>query len=172
MVSELSELSRIESGEVSIKKEPIDIGGLVTRVVERLKPQADRSRLSLAVDIPSGIPKVLADKERVEQVLVNLLHNAIKFSHSGGRISCVAKIEGDDILVSVVDTGIGIPVDDLPRIFERFYKADKARAGGGTGLGLAIAKHIVEAHGGKIWAESSEGKGSKFTFTLPVATSP
>ena len=172
MVSELSELSRIESGEVSIKKEPIDIGALVTRVVERLKPQADRSRLSLAVDIPSGIPKVLADKERVEQVLVNLLHNAIKFSHSGGRISCVAKIEGDDILVSVVDTGIGIPVDDLPRIFERFYKADKARTGGGTGLGLAIAKHIVEAHGGKIWAESSEGKGSKFTFTLPVATSP
>jgi len=172
MVSELNELSRIESGEVSLKKELIDIGEVVALVVERLKPQADRAELSLAVDIPSGIPRALADKERVEQVLVNLLHNAIKFTHSGGRINCVAKIEGNDISVSVVDTGIGIPADDLPRIFERFYKADKARAGGGTGLGLAIAKHIVEAHGGKIWAESIEGKGSKFTFTLPVATSP
>ena len=172
MVSELGELSRIESGEVSLKKEPIDIGEVVALVLERLKPQADRAELSLAVDIPSGITRALADKERVEQVLVNLLHNAIKFTHSGGRINCVAKIEGDDILVSVVDTGIGIPADDLPRIFERFYKADKARTGGGTGLGLAIAKHIVEAHDGRIWAESIEGKGSTFTFTLPVATSP
>ena len=172
MVSELNELSRIESGEVSLKKELIDIGEVVALVVERLKPQADRAELSLAVDIPSGIPRALADKERVEQVLVNLLHNAIKFTHSGGRINCVAKIEGNDISVSVVDTGIGIPADDLPRIFERFYKADKARAGGGTGLGLAIAKHIVEAHGGKIWAESIEGKGSTFTFTLPIAVNP
>ena len=170
MVSELNELSRIESGEVSLKKELIDIGEVVALVVERLKPQADRAGLSLAVDIPLGFPRALSDKERVEQVLVNLLHNAIKFTHSGGRINCVAKIEGDDISVSVVDTGIGIPADDLPRVFERFYKADKARAGGGTGLGLAIAKHIVEAHGGKIWAESIEGKGSTFTFTLPTAT--
>jgi two-component system phosphate regulon sensor histidine kinase PhoR len=172
MVNELSELSSIESGDIYLKKEPIEIGGVITEVVERLKPQADRAGLSLAVNIPSDIPKVLADKERVEQVLVNLLHNATKFTHSGGRISCVAKLEGDNILVSVTDTGVGIPVDDLPRIFERFYKADKARAGGGTGLGLAIAKHIVEAHSGKIWAESIEGKGSTFTFTLPVATSP
>jgi two-component system phosphate regulon sensor histidine kinase PhoR len=171
MVSELSDLSRIESGEVSLKKEPIDIGEVVALVVERLKPQADRAGLSLAVDIPSGLPRALADKERVEQVLVNLLHNAVKFTHSGGRIICVAKIEGDNMLISVMDTGVGIPVDDLPRIFERFYKADKARAGGGTGLGLAIAKHIVESHSGKIWAESIEGKGSTFTFTLPIATS-
>jgi two-component system phosphate regulon sensor histidine kinase PhoR len=169
MVNELSELSRIESGEASLKKEPIDIGEVATRVVERLKPQADRAGISLAMDIPSGLPRALADKERVEQVLVNLLHNAIKFTHSGGRINCMAKIEGDNILVSVVDTGVGIPADDLPRIFERFYKADKARAGGGTGLGLAIAKHIVEAHGGQIWAESIEGKGSTFTFTLPTS---
>jgi two-component system phosphate regulon sensor histidine kinase PhoR len=172
MVSELSDLSRIESGEVSLKKEPIDIGEVVALVAERLKPQADRAGLSLAVDIPSGLPKALADKERVEQVLVNLLHNAIKFTHSGGRISCVAKIEGDNVLISVMDTGVGIPADDLPRIFERFYKADKARSGGGTGLGLAIAKHIVETHGGKIWAESIEGKGSTFTFTLPISTIP
>lgn len=172
MVNELSELSRIESGEDSLKAGPMDIGEVVMRVVERLEAQADRAGLSLALDVPSGLPKALADRESVEQVLVNLLHNAIKFTPSGGRINLAAKLEGDNILISVADTGVGIPADDLPRIFERFYKADKARAGGGTGLGLAIAKHIVEVHGGKIWAESIEGKGSTFTFTLPIATKP
>jgi two-component system phosphate regulon sensor histidine kinase PhoR len=114
----------------------------------------------------------MADEARVEQVLVNLIHNAIKFTPSGGRISISAKAKDNDILVSVADTGIGISPDDLPRIFERFYKADKSRSGGGTGLGLAIAKHIVEAHGGRIWAESTEGRGSIFNFTLPLAHKP
>ncbi|MBE9470118.1 MAG: PAS domain-containing sensor histidine kinase, partial [Chloroflexi bacterium] len=172
MLNELSELSRIESGEASVKTEPIDIGEVATRVVERLEAQADRAGLSVARHIPSELPKALADKEKVEQVLVSLLHNAIKFTPSGGGINLSAEVQGDNVLISVVDTGVGIPADDLPRIFERFYKADKARAGGGTGLGLAIAKHIVEAHGGKIWAESIEGKGSTFTFTLPIATTP
>jgi two-component system phosphate regulon sensor histidine kinase PhoR len=172
MVNELGELSRIESGEVSLEVAPIDIGEVVARAVGRLKAQADRAGLSLVVDIPSDLPEVLGDKERVEQVLVNLLHNAIKFTPSGGSISISAKIEGDDIQVSVADTGVGIPADDLPHIFERFYKADKARASGGTGLGLAIAKHVVEAHGSKIWAESIEGKGATFTFTLPTAAKP
>ena len=114
----------------------------------------------------------MADEARVEQVLVNLIHNAIKFTPSGGRISISAKAKNNDILASVADTGVGIPADDLPRIFERFYKADKSRSGGGTGLGLAIAKHIVEAHGGRIWAESVEGKGSTFNFTLPLEHKP
>jgi len=169
MVNELSELSRMESGEVSLKTTPADISEVVARAVERLRMQADRAQVSLVVDIPAELPRVLADKERVEQVLVNLLHNAIKFTPSHGTIDVSAKAEGDNMLVSIVDTGVGIPADDLPRIFERFFKADKARAGGGTGLGLAIAKHIVEAHGGRIWAESIEGKGSTFTFTMPVS---
>jgi len=172
MVNELSDLSRIESGEVSLSMEPIDVGELATRVLERLKAQADRAGLSLVVDIPQALPEAVADKERTEQVLVNLLHNAIKFTPSGGKISLSAETKGGNILVSVADTGVGISADDLPRIFERFYKADKARAGGGTGLGLAIAKHIVEAQGGKIWAESTEGKGSTFVFTLPIASNP
>jgi len=172
MVNELSDLSRIESGEVSLNMEPIDVGELATRVVERLKAQADRAGLSLVVDIPQALPEALADKERTEQVLVNLLHNAVKFTSLGGKISLSAETKGGNILVSVADTGVGISADDLPRIFERFYKADKARAGGGTGLGLAIAKHIVEAQGGKIWAESTEGKGSTFVFTLPIASNP
>ena len=172
MVNELGELSRIESGEGSLNVRPTDIGEIAMQAIERLKAQADRVGLNLVLNIPQGLPEILADRERVEQVLVNLLHNAIKFTPSGGRISISAKIEDDNALISVVDNGVGIPADDLPRIFERFYKADKARAGGGTGLGLAIARHIVEAHGGNIWAESTEGKGSTFTFTLPIATTP
>ena len=169
MINELSELSRIESGETPLRLEPIDAGEMLAVVVERLKAQADRAGLSLAIDVPSGLPKMQADKEQVEQVIVNLLHNAIKFTPPGGDIALSAKAEGDNILISVTDTGVGIPTDDLPRIFERFYKADKARAGGGTGLGLAIAKHIIESHDGKIWAESVEGKGTTLNFTLPLA---
>jgi two-component system phosphate regulon sensor histidine kinase PhoR len=106
----------------------------------------------------------------MEQVLVNLLHNAIKFTPANGVISIGCHLNDDKMLFSVKDTGIGIPADDLPRIFERFYKTDRARSGGGTGLGLAISRHIIEAHGGKIWAESIEGQGSTFYFTIPLAT--
>jgi two-component system phosphate regulon sensor histidine kinase PhoR len=108
-----------------------------------------------------------ADKGRIEQVMINLIHNAIKFTPSGGSISVSARKRDNDILFSVSDTGAGISKDDLSRIFERFYKADKARSGSGTGLGLSIARQIVEAHGGKIWAENNVGKGSTFYFTLP-----
>ncbi len=172
MVQELGELSRIESGEAPLQKRHINIADAIEHAVDRLKAQSDRAGLNLDIDIPPTLPKVMADEARVEQVLVNLIHNAIKFTPSGGRISISAKARDNDILVSVADTGVGIPADDLPRIFERFYKADKSRSGGGTGLGLAIAKHIVEAHGGRIWAESVEGKGSTFNFTLPLAHKP
>jgi two-component system phosphate regulon sensor histidine kinase PhoR len=103
-------------------------------------------------------------------VLTNLVHNAVKFTPPGGQITVGARPAGEHVTISVQDTGVGIPADDVPRIFERFYKADRARSGGGTGLGLAIAKHIVQGHGGRIWAESVEGEGSTFFFTLPVAT--
>jgi two-component system phosphate regulon sensor histidine kinase PhoR len=101
-------------------------------------------------------------------VIVNLLHNAIKFTPSGGHIRLSAKTEDDLVIFAVQDSGVGISTDDLPRIFERFYKTDRARSGGGTGLGLAIARHLVEAHGGKIWAESIEGRGSTFYFSIPT----
>ncbi|MBN2186585.1 MAG: HAMP domain-containing protein [Dehalococcoidia bacterium] len=172
MVDELGELSRIESGQISLKIKPVVLEEVVTQAAQRLKAQADKARLNLLIAVPAELPQALADKERVEQVLVNLLHNSIKFTPPQGRINVSAKAEGENILVSVADTGVGIPTNDLPRVFERFYKSDKSRTGGGTGLGLAIAKHIVEAHGGKIWAESVERKGSTFTFTLPMATRP
>jgi two-component system phosphate regulon sensor histidine kinase PhoR len=155
MVQELGDLSRIEIGEV------------IKRAAERIKPQADRAGLSINIDVASDLPPVSADRDRIEQVLVNLLHNSIKFTPSGGNITISAISSGDSLQVSVADSGVGISADDLPRIFERFYKADRARSGGGTGLGLAIVKHIIEAHGGKIWAQSVEGKGATFTFTLP-----
>jgi two-component system phosphate regulon sensor histidine kinase PhoR len=114
---------------------------------------------------------VLADAGRVQQVVVNLLHNAIKFTPEGGKVTVGASYQGEArlVLFSVSDTDIGIDEEDLPRIFERFYKADRSRSGGGTGLGLAIARHLVEAHGGIIWAESEVGKGTRFNFTIPLA---
>lgn len=171
MVSELGELSRIESGDFSLKLEPVDMAGVVRRVAERLRTQAERAQLSLSLDISASLPLVMADANRIEQVLVNVLHNAIKFTPRHGRITISSGVEDNSVIISVSDSGIGIPADDLPRIFERFYKVDKARSGGGTGLGLAIAKHIVQAHGGRIWAESEEGKGSTFSFSLPIAKS-
>jgi len=171
MVNELGELSRIESGELALRLEPVDIAAVITRVTERLRTQADRARLRVDIDIPGDLPRVVGDSNRIEQVLVNLVHNAIKFTPQNGKITVSAAVSDGMVLVSVRDTGIGIPEDDLPHIFERFYKVDKARSGGGTGLGLAIAKHIVQAHGGNIRVESLLDKGSVFAFTLPVAGS-
>jgi two-component system phosphate regulon sensor histidine kinase PhoR len=169
MVSELLELARIESGRVPLKliaTRPIDI---LTKAYDRLEMQAERSGITVTLDCPEGLAPILADQLRLEQVAVNLLHNAIKFTPEGGAITLRAEQRDPDIIFSIQDTGIGIPWIDLPRIFERFYKADRARSSGGTGLGLAIARHLVEAHGGRIWAESQEGRGSTFFFSIPVA---
>jgi two-component system, OmpR family, phosphate regulon sensor histidine kinase PhoR len=174
MVSELLELSRIESGRVPLQFKPVAPVDLVSQAIERLHLQSERAGLSVAIDCPGDLPLVLADQNRLEQVIVNLLHNAIKFTPSGGQIIVQAAEKNEpgqekNILFSVSDNGIGISSNDLPRIFERFFKSDRARSTGGTGLGLAIAKHMVEAHGGKIWAESIEGKGSTFYFYIPQA---
>jgi len=171
MVQELLELSRIESGQAPMRLIPTSVADVVFPPVERLRPQAERAGLSITIDLSPNLPTVLADAERAQQVITNLVHNAIKFTPSGGQVTLSAQPVGEEMILSVRDTGVGIPADDLPRIFERFYKADRARSGGGTGLGLAIAKHIVQAHGGRIWAESVEGKGSTFYVALPTLTS-
>ncbi len=168
MVTELGDLSRLESGDVPFEKKPIFIDEVVNRASERMRPQSERAGLELTLNISQNLPQVLADEGRIEQVLVNLLHNAVKFTSPGGKVSVSAELQKGAVAISVADTGIGISEDDLPRIFERFYKVSKSRGTGGTGLGLAIAKHIVETHGGKIGAESKEGKGSTFFFTLPA----
>lgn len=169
MVTELLELSRIESGRVPLERKPTRPLDILTPAYERLVLQAERARLSMTMECPEDLPLVLADAARVQQVVVNLLHNAIKFTSPEGKIAIKAQPSNGTVLFSVQDSGIGLSREDLPRIFERFYKADRARATSGTGLGLAIARHLVEAHGGKIWAESELGKGSTFFFTIPIA---
>jgi two-component system phosphate regulon sensor histidine kinase PhoR len=173
MVSELLELSRIESGQVPLKLTSVSPCELLSQAVDRLRLQAERSGLDVQIACQEvNLREVLADADRLEQVLVNLLHNAIKFTPRGGQITASAQPfppDNKQVRFSVQDTGIGIPAKDLPRIFERFYKIDRARASGGTGLGLAIARHMVEAHGGRLWADSREGQGSTFFFTIPVA---
>ena len=167
MVQELLELSRIESGQVPFRLATVAVAEVVLPAVERLQAQAERAGLQLTVDLPADLPSILADAERIQQVVTNLLHNAIKFTPSGGEVTISAKASKDEVVISVRDTGVGIPADALGRIFERFYKVDQARAREGTGLGLAIAKHIVQGHAGRIWAESVEGRGSTFHSALP-----
>jgi two-component system phosphate regulon sensor histidine kinase PhoR len=167
MANELLELSKIESGRFSLDRSPIAAADLLHSVAQRMQVQAERANISLRVECAEDLPKVQVDAQRLEQVLINLIHNAVKFTRPGGEVILCAESRPGEIRFSVQDTGIGIPADEVSRIFERFYRVDKSRTGRGTGLGLSIAKHIVEAHGGKIWAESTEGKGSAFAFTIP-----
>ncbi len=173
MVQELLELSRVESGQLPLRLSPTSVQQIVNPAVDRLATQAERAELSVQVELPAGLPSVMVDSERMQQVMINLIHNAIKFTPSGGSITISAAQDTARpgmLVVCVRDTGVGIPAANLSRIFERFYKADRARSGGGTGLGLAIAKHTVLAHGGTIWVTSREGEGSTVYFTLPTET--
>jgi two-component system phosphate regulon sensor histidine kinase PhoR len=170
MVIELLDLTRIESGGPILLLADVDLARLAASSVERLRLFADRQGVSLRVDAQPGVPRVRGDEERLGQVLVNLLHNAVKFSPGGGEVIVRVRSDGDEVVVSVADHGIGIPPAAQARIFERFYKVDRARVrGGGTGLGLSIARHVVEGHNGRIWVESEEGVGSTFSFAVPVA---
>lgn len=169
-VRELAELSRIETGQIKISPEPMSIPELVGEVMATLQPQAERKRVELSSRVAADTPMVLGEKERIGQVLTNLTHNAVKFTPAGGQVTISATPEEHSVTISVADTGVGILPKDLPHVFERFYKADEARASEGSGLGLAIAKHIIHAHGGEIWAESEPGHGSTFRFRLPRAT--
>ncbi|MBO0793478.1 MAG: hypothetical protein J2P36_21370 [Ktedonobacteraceae bacterium] len=179
LVSELLDLTRIETGQLPMTIMPVEAEKLVHEVRARMLPQAQRHRVRLATEIHQGAHMVAADSKLISRVLVNLAHNAIKFTPTGGTILIGTAAQEDQRMQRffVHDTGIGISPEDLPRVFERFYKTNRARSkndfigpgGGGTGLGLAIALQVVEAHGGRIMAESVVGKGSTFSFTLPLA---
>ena len=169
MVNELLELSKIESGRFTLDLAPVAACDLLYSASRRMQMQTERAGLRLRVECAADMPKVYIDSQRLEQVLVNLIHNAVKFTRAGGEVVLLAEPVDGSVRFGVCDTGIGIPADEVSRIFERFYRVDKSRAGSGTGLGLSIAKHIVEAHKGKIWAESVEGRGSTFYFTIPNA---
>jgi two-component system phosphate regulon sensor histidine kinase PhoR len=172
MVSELLDLSRIESGGALGVVDVVDLGRIAAESAERLRLFADRQGVALRVEVGDGVPPVRGDAARLGQVVVNLVHNAVKFSPDGGDVTVAVRNVDGEAVVSIADHGVGIPRAAQPRIFERFYKVDRARVRGetgGTGLGLAIARHIVEQHGGRIWVESTEGAGSTFSFAVPPA---
>ena len=172
MVNELLDLSRIESGSALGVVDLLDLGEVAIESTERLRLFAERQGVSLGVEVAPSLPLVRGDEARLGQVLVNLLHNAVKFSPDGGAVTVTVSATDPEVVVAVADHGVGIPRSAQARVFERFYKVDRARRrgeAGGTGLGLAIARHIIEQHGGRIWVESVEGGGSTFSFALPIA---
>lgn len=167
MIQDLLESARLETGRLELRREPTDLVQLVLDLIDRVGTAEDRARLR--VDIPAWVPPVLADSDRIERVLVNLLTNAFKYSQPGTPITVhVEQIDGE-AQVSVTDQGSGIPPEELPHLFQRSYRATTRKKAEGLGLGLYISRLIVEAHGGRIWAQSEVGKGSTFTFTLPIA---
>lgn len=169
LIDDLLDLSKIESGKMKMVFVPLDIKPILNRCIAVLEKSIKAKALSITVDIPDDLPKVSADDKRLSQVFLNLLDNAVKYTPEGGSIKIRAFANEKMVQVEVSDTGIGIPEKDLPRIFERFYRVDKARSRelGGTGLGLSIAKHIVLTHGGQVWVKSELGQGSTFIFTIP-----
>jgi two-component system, OmpR family, phosphate regulon sensor histidine kinase PhoR len=170
MAQELLDLSRIESGQVELVLASLAPKSLINSAADRMRMQAERAGLKLSVRCEDDLQNIRADETRLEQVLVNLIHNAVKFTKPGGEIVLEATSNQDGVRFAVRDSGVGIPAESLSRIFERFYRVERSRTGSGTGLGLSISKHIVEAHGGRIWAESEEGRGSIFYFVIPLMT--
>jgi signal transduction histidine kinase len=171
LVDDLQELSLAEAGELKLVRQKEDIGELIRQAVAAVGAKKKAKGLSLAVELPEKLPPVNIDSRRIGEVLRNLLENAVAHTGKGGSITVAAKPGENWVEVSVADTGEGIPAEELPNIFERFYRVDKSRtrATGGSGLGLTIAKRLVEAHGGRIEVQSQPGKGSRFSFTVPVA---
>lgn len=172
LVDDLQELSRVEAGAYEMDLHPVDISSLVKTVVKRLGGQFEEKDVKLTVDLPPDLPLIQADDDRMIQVLTNLISNALRYTPEGGEVTLRASKSGNQIQVTVKDTGVGIPPEHLAHIFTRFYRVDKSRSrqAGGSGIGLTIAKYLVEAHGGRIWVESGgQDQGSVFTFTLPLA---
>jgi signal transduction histidine kinase len=188
LVDDLRDLALAEAGQLHLERELVDVAELALRAAESFRTRAAGQEVSLATNLSPELPPVYGDAQRLSQVLMNLLTNALRYTPAGGRVTVTARLVSDEeqrsegagekkgrssaplLLISVADSGQGIPAEDLPYVFDRFYRADKsrARASGGSGLGLAIARQIVEAHGGRIWAESQVGAGSIFSFTLPA----
>ncbi|MGD9891876.1 MAG: ATP-binding protein [Dehalococcoidia bacterium] len=166
LVEELLQLARIESGTAPMVLTEVRLADLLATCIDRFRHQAERAGITLRLEVPD-LPPIVADPDRLSHAIGNLVHNALKFTPSGGTITVAATRDDGATRISVADTGSGIDPADLPRIFERFYVADRARSRRGTGLGLAIVKHVVRAHGGRVWVESALGRGATFTIELP-----
>jgi len=171
LIDDLLELSQIESKAAPLRLQPVRLSGLIEELAPAFQPQLQKHQVTLDLAMPPQTPQVQGNPERLRQVFVNLIDNAIKFNKPGGRIMIAARRVGPSLEITVEDTGVGIPEQDVPRIFERFYRVDKARSRelGGTGLGLAIVKHLVDLHRGTVSVRSRPGHGCVFTLTLPLA---
>jgi len=172
LVADLQELSRVEAGAFKLKLQPASVSHLIASAAERLGRQFEDKGVSLEIDLPPELPAVLADEDRIGQVVLNLLGNALQYTPAGRAVRISARGAAAEVQIEIQDEGIGIPAEHLQHIFTRFYRVDpsRSRAGGGSGIGLTITRHLVEGHGGRIWAQSSgAGKGSSFTFSLPIA---
>ncbi|RLC99278.1 MAG: hypothetical protein DRI77_03120 [Chloroflexi bacterium] len=169
MVRNFLDFARLESGRARLAQDPVDLNTVIRMAVNVLTPQVDAKHIGVSVAVPATLPSIVGDAQRLHQVMLNLLGNAIKYCRAGDNIMVTASDEGDHLAVSVADTGPGIPAQALPRVFERFYRVPGAEDQAlGAGLGLTITRQIVEAHGGRITVSSVEGKGTTFMFTLPV----
>jgi signal transduction histidine kinase len=173
LIDDLRLLALADAGKLHLEKERVDLGAFLKGVVEAYQPQAQEEGIALALETPTGLPPILADRDRLSQVMGNLLSNSLQHVPEGGHIKVEADGRDGEILVAVKDDGPGVSSEDLPRLFERFWRADPARrqATGGSGLGLSIARYIVEAHGGHMWAEETAGGGLTVPFSLPVGES-
>ena len=171
LTNDLLKLARIEAGKLEVEFFPVGLIELIEGCAETTLMKASRKQITLEIEVPPGLPAVQGDASLLRDVLQNLLDNAIQYTPAGGHVHVTAEAKGREAVITVSDTGIGIPTSDRERIFERFYRVDAARSreAGGTGLGLSIAKHIVEAHNGRLWVDSVIGQGSKFSFSIPIA---
>jgi two-component system phosphate regulon sensor histidine kinase PhoR len=170
MVQDLLDLARLESAKDQLQVMAVPVANLLWRGAERMRVQTEEAQVTLHLVTPPNLPAVFVDAERIQQVLTNLIHNAIKFTPPGGEIKISAAIsDAQTVTIKIADNGMGIAPENLPMIFERFYRSNRPRSSSGSGLGLSIAKHIVHAHNGRIWAESEVDQGATFFFTLPAA---
>jgi signal transduction histidine kinase len=168
LIRDLLDVNRLDAGKLVVAAVPVDPSALLADSLQTLRPLVEEKGISLALEIETELPKVLADRERVQQALSNLIGNAIKFSPRGSKIVVVPRKEADEVVISVTDNGNGIAAEQLPRVFDRYWQSSRTDRQG-AGLGLAIAKGIVEAHGGRIWIESKPGEGTTASFSLPLA---
>lgn len=168
LINDLLDYARMEAGRFSLSRAPVEFGNLADKVVASLMPLATRSKLEIRLALPPNLPELDADPDRLSQILTNLLSNALKFTPAGGQICLRAQEDDGQVAIEVVDTGIGIPPEAIPKLFNRFYRVDQTLTVAGTGLGLPITKGLIEAHGGHIEVRSKVGKGSSFRFTLPI----
>jgi signal transduction histidine kinase len=168
LIRDLLDVNRLDSGKLAISAAPVDPSVLLTDSLQTLRPLVEEKGISLDLQIETALPKAMADRERIQQTLSNLVGNAIKFSGKGSKIVVVARKDDDSVIISVLDKGKGIAAEQLPRVFDRYWQSSRTDRQG-AGLGLAIAKGIVEAHGGRIWIESTPGEGTTASFSLPFA---